>query len=272
MTDPFVSSEVDRTKSRWVARAFREFGPRKSTLRAFFYFCLQRSEPDYPICGGFVGEIRATRSYHQSDGQKLAKWAGKAQALGFLPQDAFLQEEPGEHIFCPQGYGSRTPQLELWTHKSAFNSLLQPVCARHGAALVSSGQVSPRLQQELVRRAVRPTTVLALTDLSCEGLCWYQDLVRSAGQAGIAPAVQVVSAGITPQQALDLNLPQVSQMKGPRDIQREYRRHLKPQGLDDRRMVELDALEVLYPGGLAAFADRILSSRMSRQEAEPAIP
>jgi len=73
MTEPFVDSEVDRTKSRWVAKAYREFGRSRTTLRSLFYFALQRKEPDYPICGGFVGEIRCTRPYHESDGDKLAK-------------------------------------------------------------------------------------------------------------------------------------------------------------------------------------------------------
>lgn len=62
MTDPFVDSEVDRTKSRWVAKVFQEFGRPRTTLRSLFYYALSRSESDYPICGGFVGEIRITKA------------------------------------------------------------------------------------------------------------------------------------------------------------------------------------------------------------------
>jgi hypothetical protein len=138
MTEPFVSSEVDRTKSKWVAKAFREFGRPKSTLRAFFYFCLQRPEPDYPICGGFVGEIRVTRPYHESDSEKLTKWAEKAQKMGLLPHNAFLREEPGEHTILPEGSNSQTPRLELWLNRGAYNPLLKPACSRHEAVLVST--------------------------------------------------------------------------------------------------------------------------------------
>ena len=123
MTDPFVYSEVDRTKSRWVAKVFQEFGRPRTTLRALFYYALSRAESDYPICGGFVGEIRITRPYHESDGEKLAKWAGKAQKLGFLPADALLKEEPGEHTFLPETRHYRTHRLELWLNRSDFNSL-----------------------------------------------------------------------------------------------------------------------------------------------------
>ena len=92
MTDAFVSSEVDRTKSRWVAKVFKEFGRPKTTLRGLFYFALSRSIADYPICGGFVGEIRVTRPYHENDGPKLVKWAEKAQRLDLLPANAILKE------------------------------------------------------------------------------------------------------------------------------------------------------------------------------------
>jgi len=51
-----------------VAKAYRDFGRPKTTIRALFYLALARKESDYPICGGFVGEIRATRPYHESDG------------------------------------------------------------------------------------------------------------------------------------------------------------------------------------------------------------
>jgi hypothetical protein len=137
MTEPFVNSEVDRTKSRWVAKAYREFGKSRTTLRALFYFAMQRKESDYPICGGFVGEIRCTRPYHESDGEKLPKWAGKASRMGFIPADAILEEVPGEHVFLPAVSAAKLatkPAIEPGTchrtlaKQSALNPLLEPVC------------------------------------------------------------------------------------------------------------------------------------------------
>src|SRR5512136_375706 len=96
MADPFVETETDRTKSKWLAKVYhdfmKEFGRPRTTLRALFYYALKRNDSDYPICGGFVGEIRITRPYHESDGQKLPKWMSKARSLGFIPADAILEE------------------------------------------------------------------------------------------------------------------------------------------------------------------------------------
>ena len=176
MTDPFVSSEVDRTKSRWVAKVFNEFGRPRTTLRALFYYALSRTEPDYPICGGFVGEIRITRPYHESDGEKLVKWADKAQKLSFLPANALLKEDSGEHTILPENCHHRTQRLELWLNRSAFNPLLAPVCSRHGAVLVSTDSLSQKLLQQLFERAASETTVLCLSDLSQESFSFCDSL------------------------------------------------------------------------------------------------
>jgi hypothetical protein len=93
----------------------------KTTLRAFFYYALQRKESDYPICGYFVGEIRVTRPYHENDGEKLPEWINKARMLGFIPAHAILEEIPGEHILLPK-ISQRLPySIEVWVNKSALN-------------------------------------------------------------------------------------------------------------------------------------------------------
>lgn len=114
MTEVFVFTETDRTKSRWVAKAYHDFiketGRSRTTLRGLFYYALQRKASDYPLCGGFVGEIRITRAYHENDGEKLSKWMKKARALRFIPADAILDEIPGENVFLPdRGAGKDHP-------------------------------------------------------------------------------------------------------------------------------------------------------------------
>ena len=103
MTEPFADTETDRTKSKWLANAYGDFikytGRTRTTLRALFYFALQRNVSDYPICGYFVGEIRVTRPYHESDGVKLPKWMERAIKLGYIPANAIMEEIPGEHLF-----------------------------------------------------------------------------------------------------------------------------------------------------------------------------
>jgi len=261
MTEPFVSSEVDRTKSKWVAGVYREFGRTKTTLRALFYYCLQRPNPDYPICGGFVGEIRVTRPYHQSDGEKLAKWAGKAQKLGLVPEDAFLPEEAKEEVFLPEAYPEGTPRLELWLNRSTFNPLLRSVCNKHHAVLVSAKDPSGEPVAQLFRRAIFPTTVLCLSDLSRDSFSFSRDLafeVAGTRDPGAAK-ITVLHAAITPEQVLNWKIPMVSENKGGKAEQKEYRIFLKAFSLDDRKKAELDALEVHYPRGIAGFADDILA-------------
>lgn len=270
MTEPFVDSEVDRTKSRWVAKAYREFGRPKTTIRALFYYALQRKESDYPICGGFVGEIRCTRPYHESDGEKLAKWAGKARRLGFVPADAILEEVPGEHVFLPLPAAKPAAcHIELWLNRSALNSLLQPVCKRHGAALVSvSGRPSMEIIENLFARSRgRITIILCLSDLRADSFSFCEDLKHMIDdvQSFAEGNIRVKHIALTPDQVLELKIPMVPGRKVTKEEQKKYRSLLKPYGLSDKRMAELDALEVYYPGGIAGFVDATLSEmRCSR--------
>ena len=261
MTDPFVYSEVDRTKSRWVAKIFREFGRPKTTLRALFYYALSRAESDYPICGGFVGEIRITRPYHESDGEKLAKWAGKAQNLDFLPADAILKQVPGEHTFLPETRFYRTHRLELWLNRSDFNSLLEPVCSRHGAVLVSTAFPSQKLLQQLFERAAGQTTILCLSDLSPESFSFYSRLATAIDDARPSGTleIRVLQGALTPEQLLQWKIPMAPQRKGKSEAQKEYKKYLHAYKLSHHNVAELDALEVHYPGGIAGFCDDLLA-------------
>lgn len=260
MTESFVSSEVDRTKSRWVAKVFQEFGRPKTTLRSLFYFAHSRAEPDYPICGGFVGEIRITRPYHESDGEKLAKWAGKAQMLGFLPCNALLKDEPGEHTFLPETRQDKSNRLEVWLNRSDLNPLIEPICRRHGVVLVSSVCPTRNLLQQLIERTDRQTTVLCLSNLSQESFTFCSSLAAAIGDISPpgTPKIQVLQGALTPDQVLQWKIPMVPQRKGTREAQKEYKKHLQAHKLSSRNMAELDALEVYYPGGIAAFCEDLL--------------
>mgnify|MGYP001209336356 CR=1 FL=1 len=261
MTDAFVSSEVDRTKSRWVAKVFKEFGRPKTTLRGLFYFALSRAEADYPICGGFVGEIRITRPYHENDGPKLVKWADKAQRLDFLPANALLKEEPGEHTILPEACSSQTHRVEFWLNRSAFNPLLAPVCARHGAVLVSTESISNNLVEKLLDRAACRTTILCLSDLSLKSFLFCDSLNAALAQFRHrhAPEIRVHRVGLSPEQVLRWKIPMVSQEKGSKEASRQFKSHLQAYGLDHKKMAELDALEAFYPKGIAGFCEDLLT-------------
>lgn len=260
MTDPFVSSEVDRTKSRWVAKVFQEFGRPRTTLKGLFYYALSRKEADYPICGGFVGEIRITRPYHENDGAKLIKWADRAQKLEFLPASALLKEEPGEHIIQPPVPAEAG--LELWLNRSAFNPLLVPVCARHGAVLVSAQSISDKLVQQLLDRAARKTTILCLSDLSRDSFLFCHSLSAALARARSpdAPEITIHRGGLSPEQVLQWKIPMISQEKGSKEASKQFKKYLQAYGLDHNRMAELDALEAFYPRGIAGFCDDLLAN------------
>ncbi|MCU0637549.1 MAG: hypothetical protein MUE87_02870 [Methanothrix sp.] len=261
MTDPFVSTEVDRTKSRWVAKVFKEFGRPRTTLRALFYYALSRAEADYPICGGFVGEIRITRPYHENDGEKLVKWANKAQKLDFLPANSILKEEPGEHIILPETLQPQTHRLELWLNRSAFNPLLAPVCSRHGAVLVCADGLSQNLLQELVQRATRKTTVVCLADLSQKSFSFCDGLAAAIVKASHpgTPEIKVQKGGLTPEQVLRWKIPLVLGEKVSKEAEKEFKKYIRTYGLNPKKMAELDALEVFYPRGIAGFCDDLLA-------------
>jgi hypothetical protein len=49
IVDRPIETSVDRTKARWVAGVYREFGKAKTTVPALYYFALGRKAADYPI-------------------------------------------------------------------------------------------------------------------------------------------------------------------------------------------------------------------------------
>jgi hypothetical protein len=270
MTEAFVYTETDRTKSKWVARAYQDFakntGRSRTTLRGLFYYALQMNASDYPICGGFVGEIRITRPYHESDGEKLAKWMSKARSLGFIPADAILEEKSEEQIFFPEISLDRPYSLEVWVAKSALNPLLYPICQKRGVTLVSvNGRAPEEAISALYQRARHPTFILCLSDLSPSGAFFCRDLetkILLAKPSMGSPEIKLECIGLKPEQVLDLKLPLVNANFDSKEDQNRYKRYLKSYPINPKRMVELDSLEVYYPDGIAGFLDGSLAKHL----------
>jgi hypothetical protein len=271
MTEAFVYTETDRTKSKWVARTYQDFvkntGRSRTTLRGLFYYALQMKASDYPICGGFVGEIRITRPYHENDGEKLAKWMSKARRLGFIPADAILEETTGEQIFLPEIVQQRPYSLEVWVAKSALNPLLYPICQKNGATLVSvNGRASDDAIFALYQRCLHPTIILCLSDLSPSGAFFSSDLatkIAKAGQSTGSRDIELKCIGLKPEQVLDLSLPLVNASTNSKENQNRFKSYHKPYPIDPRKMAELDCLEVYYPEGIAGFLSESLAKYLS---------
>ncbi len=263
MTEPFIESEVDRTKAKWVANLFKEFGRRRATARSLFYFALSRTEPDYPLCGGFVGEIRILRPYHESDGLKLPKWLNKAKKLDYVPADAILEEVQGENIFIPAVENKSTSHREIWLNKTSLDPLLYPLCERLGMTLVSvNHRPSKETTEALVQRAkVKTTLIFCISDLSAEDFLFCEDLAKSISPASFRdkPDIRIIDIGLTPQQVIAQGIPMVPGKKTEKWLRERFKKYLKPFHLDHKRMAELDALEVYHPNGLSGFIEIALS-------------
>lgn len=251
MAEPFVETETCRTKCRWVAKVFDEFNRPRTTVRSLFYHALRRGVSDYPICGGFVGEIRVTRPFDESDASRLVKWAKLASELGYIPRDAILEEVPGVHVLTPD---YRSSDSELWINRSALNPLIWPVCNRYGITLVSvsGARLDDALKDPHIRGRGRETLVLCMTDLSPSGLSF----VRALGDVVSASGMRMMHIALTPEQVAKLHIPMVRTDK--RDADKRYRELLRSAGLDGGMMAELDALEVCYPGGIAGFLESLI--------------
>jgi hypothetical protein len=261
-----VETPVDRTKARWVAEVYREFGKAKTTVPALYYFALGRKAADYPICGGFVGEIRAMRQYHETDCPKLEKWVDRAKLFGHLRGDAILEPLEGDFI-PPEAEDPERPRIELWLSRPALAPLVLPVCQKRGAGLVSAeGRPAAEMAERLIGRAKsggRATLVLCLSDLSPAGVAFCGDLaslIRNLGAGGgYVPEIRAERIGLSPQQVRDLGIPTIPWKAGTKEERKSYARRVKPQGLDPERIAELDALEAYHPGGIARFVEGVLA-------------
>ena len=274
--EAYVFTETDKTKSKWVARVYQDFlrrtGRPKTTLRGLFYHALQMKDSEYPICGGFVGEIRIMRPYHEQDGLKLLKWARKSKAMGFVSPGAIIEETSGEGSFLPadmqandrtDGQMRSAPATEVWLNKPSLSSLLIPICKKHGIALIwFDGRPSKEAVASLFARACAQTTILTLSDLSPKDAFFAQDLadlIDGSRPVGHSASIEVKSIGLVPDQIGLLKIPLVHGNRGQREEEERYERYLKKCSLDPRKVAELDALEVYYPGGVAAYLVDALS-------------
>jgi hypothetical protein len=261
MAEPFVETETCRTKCRWVAKVFEEFNRPRTTVRSLFYHALRRGKSDCPICGGFVGEIRVTRPFDESDASRLVKWVTLASELGYIPRDALLEEMPGIHVLTPDHRS--VADAELWINRSALNPLIWPVCNRYGITLVSvsGARLDDALQDLRIRAEDEELCLLCMADLSPSGLSFVTTLRDALSDSGM----RVMHIAMTPEQVVRLQIPMVRADK--KSIDKQYKEILRGAGLDGRMMAELDALEACYPGGIAGFLESLIREHVERERA-----
>jgi len=267
MIEPFADTETDRTKSRWVERVYRSLvdysGRKRTPQRALYHYALLRNVPDYPICGSFVGEIRVMRLYQESDGEKMPKWINKAIRLRCISSDAIILERPGGNTFIPEVQSEDPYSIEIWTDKSAFIPLIAPICNKYGAILASvDGSPLKEAVEELWRRLRGPKVILCLSDLDESHPSFSLDLAaKIAGSipAGSTADIKLKCIALLPEQAKELNIPASAMILESNSRTEGWGRYFNKPYHYIKKKLELDCLEVYYPGGIAAFLEKSLN-------------
>src|SRR5215469_7437381 len=166
-------------------------------------------------------------------------------------------ELPGYRV---SGYrGEQRHFLEVWCEKSTMNDILVPLCQRYGANLqIGSGELSITSALSLVTRlqeANKPARIFYVSDFDPAGQSMPVAIARKVEffirQLSLELDVRVFPVVLTAKQVRYYGLPRTP-------IKETERRR---GGFEERYgegAVELDALESLYPGQLAAILSQCL--------------
>ena len=201
-----------------------------------------------------------------------------------LNPDMLIWQQAGYRLPRPvaSGYGytadDQSTLVEVWIEKSTMNDVLVPVCRDQDVNLLAgTGFQSITAAISLLRRAEqhdKPAHVIYISDFDPAGVVMPVSIARQAqfwaDQLGIDTPLTLHPLALTRQQVDTYSLPRVPV-------------RLDKHGQPDRRgrnfeaaygegVVELDALEALHPGELAAvvrravqpYVDRDLANRLHR--------
>mgnify|MGYP000871784867 FL=1 len=289
----------DRLKAEWAAKVFQESGRSRTTARGLHYFALGRT--DFPVFSR--SGLKKTRAYRDKDANNLTEWIALAKRLGLIPWDAVPDQSVGEYgelEYVPSredfsySYSLGRPDLrefveylqrstpvveyspverpqpfhlELWVEKSTMNGMLQPVCERYNAVLVTfRGHASWGAAWKLCKRVDadgRPAIVLYLSDMDASGFLMCHELCDKVAEINSnffngRLDIRIKRTGLTPQQVVEYQIPLVPRNDGEKANADLYRQYVESCGLDPTMKAELDALERYYSGGIEAFVSKWL--------------
>ena len=165
--------------------------------------------------------------------------------------------------------------LEIWCEKSTMNDILLPLCERYQANLqIGSGELSITAALALVTRlqqAERPARIFYVSDFDPAGQSMPVAMSRKVeyfvNALSLNLDIRVFPVVLTLEQVREYGLPRTP-------IKETERRRVGFEGRYGEGAVELDALEALYPGTLAAilssymesYYDGTLAERVSQAE------
>lgn len=162
--------------------------------------------------------------------------------------------------------------LEVWVEKSTVNDVLQPICRKYHANLVTGeGEMSLTstwaLVTDRIRTAGKPTRLFYISDFDPAGLSMPRAVARKVewilDTTGHEGEVKVYALALTAQQVQEYKLPRTP-------IKETERRAASFEDVYGEGAVELDGLEGQHPGELGNIVSRALSRYWSNDAVERA--
>ncbi len=172
-----------------------------------------------------------------------------------LAELAALERLPDAPDFTVSGYTTvqQAYLVEIWVEKTTMNDVLEPLCAKYRANLVTgAGELSITAVLDLlsrVRAANRPARILYVSDFDPAGLGMPISVARKIEfyqrQYGLDHLdIRLQPVVLTADQVDEYDLPRVP-------VKDSDLRKANFEAAHGEGQVELDALEALYPGRLA---------------------
>lgn len=178
------------------------------------------------------------------------------RVYGNLWQDSLnLPDFPALPTYDTRNFaGEQRYHIEVWCEKSTMNDVLIPLCERYGANLqTGSGELSIMATLALAHRlqqANRPARIFYVSDFDPAGqsmpVAVSRKLEYFVHRYGLDVDVRVFPVVLTLDQVRSYQLPRTP-------IKETERRRFGFESRHGEGAVELDALEALYPGELAAL-------------------
>jgi len=278
--DPFyVGTKGEHDKARWFADLWRRFGYGSGVHLRRVHYQLVSQDPPIVKPNGTVYENT------ENDWSYLAIAAKCARYLGLVAPEAFVDRrnpsailhasygqdpEPGYwisgtwygnlEIDFPElpsvqvdGYeGNLQPyHLEIWVEKTTMNDVLEPLCSRYGANLITgAGELSITAAVDLierVQRAARPCRIFYVSDFDPAGFCMPVSVARKleffVKDRGLDQDIRLEPIALTRDQVIAYRLPRTP-------IKESELRKGAFEDVHGAGAVELDAIEALHPGEL----------------------
>ncbi len=279
--DPFTADRpARRAGAEWFVKLWRKHGRPGLHVHGFHYILVSQAEPvpmrdgrpyentkaceaimlDCALDARYLGLIRADEMTDQRNPDPAIHDTTVAEsAVVGTPEPPQAYEPPAlsipELTVWPPTIRQRY-LLEIWIEKSTMDSILVPLCDRHGINLQTGvGEISHTRCVELVNRAIadgRPTRILYGSDFDPAGgsipvaaARKIEFLLRSAGHEA---DIQLRPIVLTHDQCIEHRLPRtpLKDTEGRAGVWQER---------FGKGATELDALEALRPGVLKTILE-----------------